>query len=91
MGSIIVSCAAGGKSIKFKKLPIRSNEYSVFTKCIDGDKMNVCKYECTEYKNNNECKKDHEKVKKMDIRKALNAEYYMIKKAYLMQLLKAAK
>lgn len=60
-------------------------------KCTDGDQENVCKYVCTKYKKNNECKANHEKIVKMKISKALDNGFMLISKPYLLYLIKNKK
>ncbi len=81
IGTSIFSCAGGKKSIKYKDLPHRNNQSSVWIKCKDGDYDHVCKYECTKYKSNNKCKNGHEKTKKLNIKLALDQGNVMMSKS----------
>lgn len=89
-GTVIYSCAMGGNP-RFNSFPVRSKENSVWMKCLDGDKLNACKYVCTKYKRNNKCKKDHEKVERLNIQDALNNGSVLISNSFFQRLIRAGK
>ena len=86
-GLVFIAC--GGSKIRrdYDDFPIRLKEYSLWMKCTDGDYSSACKYECTKYDRKNECKKDHERIIKMNINKALDDGYLLISRQFLLKLL----
>ena len=91
LGTAFYACSMGSKTIKYSNFPIRSKQFSVWMKCKDGDKENVCKYICTKYKKNNQCKKGHDRVDKIEIDKALDNGWVLISKSYFLQLIRSKK
>ncbi len=88
MGLFITACAMGKKSkLDYDNFPIRSNENSAWMKCLDNDQENACKYICTKYNKKNKCKKNHNKIVKLNIKKALDQGYLFISKAYFIKLI----
>lgn len=91
VGTVFYACSGGGRRPDYDDFPIRSKEFSVWTKCIDGDKENACKYVCTKYTRKNKCKKDHEKVDRINIEKALDNNFVLVSKGYFIQLIRSIK
>lgn len=87
IGTVFYSCAMGGKPIDFRKMPIRSAEFTAFMKCEDGDTANVCKKECTKYKRDNTCKEGHDRTVRLKISTALDQGYLVISKNLFIKLL----
>jgi len=88
-GTAFYACSMGSKAIKYNDFPIRSKEFSVWMKCLDGDKKNACKYVCTKYTRKNKCKKDHSRVDKLEIQKALDDGFMLISRNYFLQLIRS--
>ena len=86
--TVLYSCAMGSKSPDFDDFPLRSNEYSVFNKCKDGDIVNACKYECTKYKRDNTCKDGHETTKRINIVNSIKNGYVLIDKSFFINLIR---
>lgn len=91
IGNIIVACSMGGKRPNYNEFPSRSKDNTVWMKCIDGDKNNVCKYSCSKYSKKNECKKNHQHVDKMLITESLDKGFVIISRSFFLQLLRGKK
>ena len=85
-----LACSMGSKKPDFDSFPIRAADQSIWQKCADSYDF-VCKNICTEYTRKNECKKDAEKIERMEIKKALDAGYVMTARPFLLGLLKGEK
>jgi len=86
VGTVMYSCAMGGKPVKFKEFPNRNAVNSVWMICADGDNKNVCKNVCDKYKKN-ECKKRH--IERLNISDALNEGYVFMSRQMFLDLLQA--
>lgn len=87
IGITIVACGAMGKRLNYDEFARRTARNSVWMKCLDGDKQNVCKYICLEYTKKNKCKKKKEDVDRLDIQKALADGHVMMSPPVFLQLL----
>ena len=87
IGIAISACAGGKRSIKYKNFAQRSDEYSVRSKCKDGDDKNICKYYCDKYTKYNKCKKGYKKVKKRDLKKSLDQGFVVMSKSLWIELM----
>lgn len=84
---VVYACANGSKRPDFDKFPIRSQSQSIWQKCSDTYAF-VCQTVCTKYTKKNKCKKKHLKIKKREVKVALDAGDVLISKALLMKLLR---
>lgn len=82
-GMMFFACAGGSKRPDYSKFPKRSDIFSVYMKCVDGDIKNVCKNVCDKYKKN-VCLERH--VERKDIHKLLDEGSVILSKSYFLQL-----
>lgn len=83
---VFLSACAGIPRQKIK-FPNRSDSFSVWSKCTDGDEKNVCKYYCSKYKNGR-CKKGHKMMRRAPIKKLLDNGSVIMSKELWINILK---
>lgn len=91
IGSTFFACAMGGKSHKpdYDDFPVRSDDNSIWTRCVDNDTERACKYVCQKYDSKNKCKKDQTKTYKINIDKALQNGFVLVSKPFIVRLLRS--
>jgi hypothetical protein len=87
VGTVIYSCAMGGKPIDYDKVPEPNKDNSVYMKCLDGDKEHACKNVCLKYDKKNVCK-EFGLPDKVKIRESLDNGWVMMSNAMFVKLLK---